>query len=80
MILITTNEELGKLSSAITRPGRCFSEIGFERFSAAEANLWLRTAGCDSRVESARSLSELYAIANGVSNDQTVRKIGFRTH
>ena len=80
MILITTNEELGKLNSAITRPGRCFSEIGFERFSADEANLWLRTAGCDSRVESARSLSELYAIANGVNHDQRSRKIGFRTH
>lgn len=80
MILITTNEDIGKLNSAITRPGRCFSEIGFERFSAAEANSWLRTAGCDSRVESARSLSELYAIANGMSHDQTARKIGFRTH
>jgi len=32
MILITTNEEIGKLNNALTRPGRCFSEIGFERF------------------------------------------------
>jgi hypothetical protein len=78
MILITTNEDLGKLNRAITRPGRCFSEIGFERFGAEEANLWLRAGGCDNRVDSARSLSELYAIANGVSHDQSSRRIGFR--
>ena len=79
MILITTNEELGKLNRAITRPGRCFSEIGFERLSAEEANRWLRDGGSASRVDGARTLSELYAIANGVSHDQPSRKIGFRT-
>ncbi|MGB0060506.1 DUF5925 domain-containing protein [Candidatus Binatus sp.] len=79
MILITTNEALGKLNSAITRPGRCFSQIGFERFGADEANAWLCDGGCDRRVDGACSLSELYAIANGVSSDQSSRKIGFRS-
>lgn len=77
MILITTNEELGKLNGAITRPGRCFSEIGFERFDADEANTWLRHAECLTRVESTRSLSQLYAIANGVSRERSSKKIGF---
>jgi ATPase family associated with various cellular activities (AAA) len=79
MTLITTNEDLGKLNRAITRPGRCFSEIGFERFGVDEANAWLRDGGCDRRVDGACSLSELYAIANGVSRDQSSRKIGFRS-
>ena len=80
MILITTNEDLGRLNSAITRPGRCFSEIGFERFDVDEANTWLRDGGCDSRVDGARNLSELYAIASGLSREESARKIGFRTH
>ena len=79
MILITTNEDLGRLNSAITRPGRCFSEIGFERFDVDEANTWLRDGGCDSRVDGARNLSELYAIASGLSREESARKIGFRT-
>jgi hypothetical protein len=80
MILITTNENFGKLNSAITRPGRCFSEIGFERLSAAEANSWLSDAGCGNRVDGARTLSELYAIANGLSREEPAPKIGFRAH
>ena len=79
MILITTNEDLGRLNSAITRPGRCFSEIGFERFDLDEANTWLRDGGCNSRVDGARNLSELYAIASGLSREESARKIGFRT-
>jgi hypothetical protein len=77
MILITTNEELGKLNSAITRPGRCFSEICFERLNVEEANAWMRGSGCASRVDRACNLSELYAIANGHSREEPPRKIGF---
>ena len=77
MILITTNEDLGKLNRAITRPGRCFSQIGFERFGVDEANTWLRDGGCGSRVDAARSLSEMYAIASGARHDQAPGKIGF---
>jgi ATPase family protein associated with various cellular activities (AAA) len=78
MILITTNEEIGKLNNALTRPGRCFSEIGFERFGVDEANLWLREGGCDRRVDGARNLSELYAIASGMNLEKSARQIGFR--
>ena len=78
MILITTNEDLAKLNCAVTRPGRCFSEVGFGRLSMEEANLWLRSTGCRARVDGARSLSDLYAIANGVNREVSLRKIGFR--
>jgi len=79
MILITTNEDLGKLNRAITRPGRCFSEVAFERFAVDQANAWLREGGSGSRGDGARSLSEMYAIASGASHDQAPRKIGFRS-
>ncbi|MGH7814751.1 MAG: DUF5925 domain-containing protein [Candidatus Binataceae bacterium] len=76
MILVTTNEELGKLNPAIIRPGRCLSEIEFRRFGADEGNRWLRSAGCDRRIDGPRTLSELYAILGGNRETREI-KIGF---
>lgn len=41
LVLLTTNEEVGRLHPAITRPGRCLSQIEFEPLSPAEARSWL---------------------------------------
>jgi hypothetical protein len=79
MILITTNEDLGKLNRAIMRPGRCFSETEFRRFEAEEAIQWLRSSGCDHLVEGSRTLSELFATANGRRYDPQTAKVGFRS-
>jgi SpoVK/Ycf46/Vps4 family AAA+-type ATPase len=51
MLLVTTNEELGKLNPAVTRPGRCLSHIEFRQLSAAEANGWLAASNCAKRVD-----------------------------
>ena len=40
LILLTTNEEIETLHPAITRPGRCLSQIHFEKFSGPEATAW----------------------------------------
>jgi hypothetical protein len=77
MILVTTNEDLGKLNRAIRRPGRCLSEIEFQRFDPEEAGAWLRSAGCDSLADGPRTLSELYAIRRGRSLAPASRRIGF---
>ncbi|HYL60893.1 MAG TPA: AAA family ATPase [Candidatus Acidoferrales bacterium] len=77
MILVTTNEDLGKLNRAIRRPGRCLSEIEFRRFDLEEASVWLRNAGCDSPPAGPRTLSELYAIRKGRGLAAVPRKIGF---
>jgi hypothetical protein len=79
LILVTTNEELGKLNPAIRRHGRCLSEIEFRRFQNKEATAWLQTAGCDARADSPQTLSELYAIRSGVKPINTERTIGFRS-
>lgn len=77
LFLITTNEELGKLNPAIMRPGRCLSEVEFHSFNAEECNRWLRHAGCDRRIDGARTLSDLYAILRG--NHETQQpQVGFR--
>jgi len=41
LILLSTNERLGGLHPAVSRPGRCLSEIQFPRFSQQEAASWL---------------------------------------
>ena len=50
LFLITTNEPLGTLHPAVTRPGRCLAEIEFGPLSAEEANEWLTGHGCPRRV------------------------------
>ena len=42
LVLITTNEPLQSIHEAITRNGRCLSNIQFDLFNATEANEWLK--------------------------------------
>ena len=65
MVLITTNEPIGSLHEAVTRPGRCLSEIEFGALSPAEANAWLTAHDCDTRVSTEATLADLYAILRG---------------
>ncbi|MGH7907285.1 MAG: DUF5925 domain-containing protein [Candidatus Binataceae bacterium] len=79
MILITTNEEIGRLNPAATRPGRCLSKIQFQKLPRDDGREWLRRHGSDSNIDAALTLAELYARASG----QAVREdspIGFRQH
>jgi len=41
IILLTTNEEIGRLHPALVRPGRCLAAVEFTAFSPAEAAEWL---------------------------------------
>lgn len=41
MVCITTNERLGRLHPAITRPGRCLAEIEVGKLPSPEARAWL---------------------------------------
>jgi hypothetical protein len=45
LVLLTTNEPLGRLHPAITRPGRCFAQIHFDRFDYEQAKSWLSGTG-----------------------------------
>ena len=68
LLLITTNEELGMLHPAITRPGRCASQVEFLPLSPAEAKLWLSSHGngCDGIASKGpRTIAELYAMLEG---------------
>lgn len=62
MILLTTNEPLGKLHPAVVRPGRCMAEVGFEAFTVGEANRWLDPHRLHAEKE--LTLAELYELAS----------------
>lgn len=59
MVLLTTNERLGKLHPAVVRPGRCMAEIHFSTFTREEATEWLGAP--PTPFQDSYSLAELYA-------------------
>ncbi len=62
IFLITTNEELGALHPAVSRPGRCLSELKFDKLSSSETGEWLRARGVDGEIPDQRmSIAEAYA-------------------
>jgi hypothetical protein len=78
LVLITTNEPLGSLHPAVTRPGRCLAEIEFGALSPADANAWLAARDCPRRVTWEATLAELYAVLRGEQAPATRRRaIGF---
>jgi hypothetical protein len=80
IILISTNEPLGRLHPAVHRPGRCLSEIEFTPLDVDEANTWLEREGCDRLVARPKSLAELYAIRDGLDEPgggSRKRPVGF---
>jgi hypothetical protein len=60
VLLLTTNEDVGRLHPAVVRPGRCLARVPFERFPHAQAEAWLG-AGAQVPRESL-PLAELYAL------------------
>ncbi|HEY0363764.1 MAG TPA: hypothetical protein VGC83_15910, partial [Solirubrobacteraceae bacterium] len=65
LLLVTTNEPVGRLHPALRRPGRCWAEVEFARFSAHQAAAWLRRRGAAGPAPGGGTLAELYALADG---------------
>jgi hypothetical protein len=63
LLLVTTNEPVGRLHPALRRPGRCWAEVEFAPFSAREAAAWLRRRGAARRAPAGGTVAELYALA-----------------
>ncbi len=62
MVMLSTNEPLGGLHPAISRPGRCLSQIDFRRMSRSESAEWL---GREPIPGNDFSLAELFEIERG---------------
>jgi hypothetical protein len=75
MVLVTTNEVLRRLHSAVARPGRCSHIVEFVPFSAEEAEAWLERHGGTS-ASGGRTLASLYARAAGLEEPER-HPVGF---
>ena len=65
LVLITTNEPIGRLHPAVRRPGRCLSDLEFGALNTDEARAWLDRSGTAREVTHPLTVSELYALAGG---------------
>jgi hypothetical protein len=78
LIVITTNEPLGKLNEAMTRPGRCISQAEFRKFTADEVAAWFEGKGETPKPVGEAALADLYAEVNGFHrSSRRESKIGF---
>ncbi len=65
LILVTTNEQLGKLHPAALRPGRAMATVEFGPLGPSEATAWLRERGLEREIESPATIAELHAMLAG---------------
>jgi len=65
LILVTTNEPLGRLHPAALRPGRAMASHEFTPMRANEANAWLAARGVERTVNSPATIAELHALLAG---------------
>lgn len=80
LVLVTTNEPNRSLHPAVSRSGRCVSQLEFTAFSADEADAWLEARG-GSGDGTPRTLASLFARLNGKEEPagaRTRQPIGFR--
>lgn len=63
IVLLTTNDDLGRLHPAVTRPGRCMSTVEFPALNAAEAANWCSPG--ISTPPAGATLAELFALSSG---------------
>jgi hypothetical protein len=77
LVLVTTNEELGTLHPAISRPGRCAANVLFRTIPTEQANAWLREHGQEKTVSEPTTLAALYAVAEGWDVVSERQALGF---
>jgi hypothetical protein len=77
ILLVTTNEPIGRLHPAVRRPGRCWASIDFGPFDPPEACAWLALEGVERDVLHPATLAQLYAIAEDRVLEADVAHEGF---
>lgn len=75
VVLVTTNEEVGRLHSAVTRPGRCAARVDFDALPAEQAAEWLDVT--TQELDGSKTIAELYAIREGRVQDDQRPAVGF---
>jgi ATPase family associated with various cellular activities (AAA) len=80
LILVTTNEPLGKLHPAALRPGRAMATLEFAPLDAHEAGAWLEEHGLQRPISSPATIAELHAVLSGATAGRAPSRseVGFR--
>lgn len=78
LLLITTNEELGRMHPAVTRPGRAAMNIGFSTLNAEEVEAW--AAQHDIQAKGIQTLAQLFSVAEQFHKPErdTTNRVGFQ--
>lgn len=74
IFLITANEDIDNIDSALLRPGRCIQTLHFRSFTKKEAHAWLKREGREDLtdlVDDEITLAELYYL---IKNNRTFDK------
>jgi SpoVK/Ycf46/Vps4 family AAA+-type ATPase len=77
LILVTTNEHLRTLHPALSRPGRCLSQVEFHELNAGEIEAWCRSHEIEPPPHRSAALAELFAHAGGRSHVGSHHTFGF---
>jgi ATPase family associated with various cellular activities (AAA) len=81
LILVTTNEPLGRLHPAALRPGRAMAALEFAPMPVAEANAWLAARGSGRQIDSSATIAELHSLLAGEAAAKMTlprgREVGF---
>jgi hypothetical protein len=80
-VLITTNEEVGRLHPAVTRPGRCGALVRFTKLDEAETAEWLRARAREDLVAerpTSSTIADLFAQIGGHHRAASASPVGFQ--
>lgn len=75
LVIVTTNEEMGKLHPAMVRSGRCAQKLEFKPLTAEEVEEWGATHGVTP--DKPLTIAQLYAKLNGTDDSEEESKVGF---
>ena len=76
LLLVTTNEPIGRMHPAVRRPGRCWAAVEFTGFDPDEGAAWLALRDVHREPGRSATLAELYAIAEDREREE-VPGVGF---
>jgi hypothetical protein len=77
LVMVTTNEGVGRLHPAIARPGRCALLHEFGRLSLKEATAWLAAHGTAATVTQPTTIADLYGLRDGRERWRAAAAVGF---
>jgi hypothetical protein len=77
LVLVTTNEAVGALHPALSRPGRCLAQTEFHELGRDEIVEWCGARDLTAPEAGRASLADLYAHAEGRSPDRRTAAFGF---